>query len=211
VDQRNHGKSPHSNEFSYELLVADLFDFFQQHEISKAHIIGHSMGGKAAMLFALEHTEAAKKLIVVDAAPVQYEDKHNKIFEALFAADVQHATSRTQVEERLREKLDDEATVQFLLKGLMRSESGKGFEWKFNLDSLYKNYEQIAGAVSSANKFSDKALFIKGEKSDYISAKNFAAIKLLFPFAELVEIKNTGHWVHADSPSDFLNAVEAFL
>ena len=140
IDQRNHGKSPHSNEFNYELLSNDLLEFFEQQKIHKAHIIGHSMGGKTAMQFALEHSEKVEKLIVVDVAPVAYEDRHSNVFAALFAADVKSATTREEVENILRQKLDnDEATVQFLLKGLSRDELGKHFEWKFNVESLHKN------------------------------------------------------------------------
>ncbi len=213
LDQRNHGRSPHTDEFNYDLLSNDLLEFFEQEEIERAHIIGHSMGGKAAMKFALEHSDRVSKLIVVDVAPVQYEDRHSEVFNALFAADVSHANSREEVEKVLREKLDnDETTVQFLLKSLTRAENGqRGFQWRFNLDSLSKNYSKISAAITSSKQFAGEVLFIKDEKSSYINAENFDSIEKLFPKNKLVEIKGAGHWVHAEKPQEFLKEVISFL
>ncbi len=212
IDQRNHGKSPHSDEFNYSILSNDLLDFFLQHQIEKAHLIGHSMGGKAVMNFALEHSQRVGKLIVVDIAPSFYDDRHSEVFEALFSADVKSATLRAGVEKMLRDKLNnDETTVQFLLKGLNRDKTGTHFEWKFNLESLYKHYTEISGAITSIKPFSGEALFIKGEKSLYINAENYLSIQQLFPDNKLVEIKGAGHWVHAEKPQQFTEEVIRFL
>lgn len=212
IDQRNHGKSPHSNEFGYELLSADLFDFFNLHKIDTAYVMGHSMGGKTAMLFALQHPEKVKKLIVADVAPVAYSDRHSEVFNALFAVNLATATSRDEVEKTLREKLDnDETTVQFLMKGLNRDENGKHFEWKFNLDSLHRNYAAISGAITAGTPYTGETLFIKGQKSSYINAENYAFIQQLFPHNQLAEIKDAGHWVHAEKPAEFIQEVSAFL
>ncbi len=212
VDQRNHGKSPHSDEFSYDLLANDLNDFFEQHQITKAHLIGHSMGGKAAMLFALQHPKKVEKLVVVDVAPVAYGDRHSQVFEALFAADVANATDRTEVEKVLRQKLEnDESTVQFLLKGLSRDEAGKHFEWKFNLDSLHKNYGAVSDEVNASGIFEGETLFIKGSKSNYINSTNYSVIQDLFPHNLLTEIKDAGHWVQAEKPQEFTEEVMKFL
>ena len=212
LDQRNHGKSPHSAEFNYDLLSHDLLDFFQQQQIEKAHIIGHSMGGKTAMKFALEHTDKVEKLVIVDIAPVAYGDRHSDVFSALFAADIHTATSREEIEKVLRTKLNnDETTVQFLLKGLNRDKTGEHFEWKFNLDSLYKHYAEISDGVFSSAPFAGKTLFIKGQKSSYINAENYSTIQELFPNNELVEIKDAGHWVHAEKPHQFTDEVVRFL
>ncbi len=213
LDQRNHGRSPHTDEFNYDLLSNDLFEFFKQEKIERAQIIGHSMGGKTAMKFALEHSDRVSKLIVVDVAPVQYEDGHSDVFNALFAADVRHANSREEVEKLLREKLDnDETTVQFLLKSLTRAEAGQtAFQWRFNLDSLSKNYSKMSAAITSPKQFTGETLFIKGEKSSYINAGNFDSIENLFPNNKLVEIKGAGHWVHAEKPQEFLKEVISFL
>ena len=213
LDQRNHGRSPRTDEFNYDLLSNDLLEFFEQEKIEKAHIIGHSMGGKVAMKFALEHADKVSKLIVVDVAPAQYEDRHSDVFNALFAANVQHANSREEVEKVLREKLsNDETTVQFLLKSLTRAEVGQtGFQWRFNLDSLRKNYSEISAAITSSKQFAGETLFIKGEKSSYINAENFDSIEKVFPKNKLVEIKGAGHWVHAEKPQEFLKEVISFL
>lgn len=212
IDQRNHGKSPHTDEFNYELLSNDLLEFFEEHQIEKAHLLGHSMGGKTVMKFALQHPDKVAKLIVADIAPVAYEDKHNLVFTALFAADVKNAASREEIEEKLRSKLDnDETTVQFLMKGLNRDVSGKHFEWKFNLESLNKHYPDISAAITSLKPFTGETLFIKGEKTPYINSENYSSINHLFTNNQLTEIKGAGHWVHAERSTEFLAAVSEFL
>jgi esterase len=212
VDQRNHGKSPHTDDFSYEILANDLLDFFNQHAIAKAHVVGHSMGGKTAMLFALMYPEKVEKLVISDIAPTEYEDGHTAIFQALYAADAAHATSREQVQKALEQKLaNDKTTIGFLMKGLDRDATGKHFIWKFNIDALWKNYDKISGAVDSNHPFTGKTLFIKGAYSNYIHAGNYPEIMRLFPDNQLVEIAGAGHWVHADNPTRFIEEVEKFL
>lgn len=212
VDQRNHGKSPHSDEFNYQLLANDLQGFMNEHQIEKAHIIGHSLGGKTAMKFALEHPERVEKLVVVDVAPVEYEDRHSHVFAALFAADVHHAETREQVQKVLEDKLPgDITTVQFLMKGLNRDEQGKHFEWKFNLDALHKAYGTISDADMPDAAFSGKTLFVKGSMSDYINSANYTEIARLFPNNEITEIDGAGHWVQAEKPAEFLQEVSRFL
>jgi pimeloyl-ACP methyl ester carboxylesterase len=211
VDQRNHGRSPHSKEFNYEILVADIIDFMQQHEIAKAHFIGHSMGGKVVMNLALAHPEKVEKPIVVDVAPVEYEDRHSQVFKALFAVDLTNLVSRQQAEETLRLHLgNDESTVQFLMKGLYRDEQNK-FQWRFNVQALYDAYDEVSSGVDAKKSFDGDVLFIKGGKSDYINAANFSTIIDLFPHNHLVEIDGAGHWTHADKPAEFIQAVESFL
>ncbi len=212
VDQRNHGKSLHTEEFNYHLLSQDLLRFMELHQIKKAYLMGHSMGGKTVMNFALQHPDRVEKLIVVDIAPSAYADHHHVIFDALFAADVAKAVSRDEVEERLRIKLNnDEPIVQFLLKGLTRNEKNEGFHWKFNATALWKNYDIISAAVTSSRPFTGETLFIKGEKSDYINAANGVEIASLFPNYHLAEIKGAGHWVQAEKPTDFITATLNFL
>ena len=211
IDQRNHGRSPHSKEFSYELLVNDLLEFMEQQNILQAHFIGHSMGGKVVMKLALEHPDKVARLIVVDVAPVEYEDRHSQVFKALFAVDLKTIETRQQAEAILRTHLgDDESTVQFLMKGLYRDDDNK-FQWRFNVDALYEAYDEISSGISSGKPFEGETLFIKGEKSEYINAANFSDIIDLFPNNQLAEIPGSGHWVHADSPNEFIAAVDRFL
>ena len=212
LDQRNHGKSPHTDEMNYDLLSNDLFEFFEQNNIDKAHVVGHSMGGKAAMQFALMYPRLVEKLVVVDIAPSQAEDHHSYVFEALDAADVAHATSREQVQAVLDEKIgEDKTTIQFLMKGLQRDESEKNFEWKFNLQALWNHYTDIMSGINGTAPYAGTCLFIKGGKSDYINAGNYPDIVDLFPHHELVEIPGAGHWVQAEKPDEFIAATVKFL
>jgi pimeloyl-ACP methyl ester carboxylesterase len=211
IDQRNHGRSPHSKEFSYEILMNDLLGFMQQQDIAQANIIGHSMGGKVAMHLALEHPERVAKLIVADIAPVEYENRHSDVFKALFAVNLRTLTSRQQAEGTLRTFLgNDEGTVQFLMKGLYRDDDNR-FQWRFDVQALYDAYDEISSGIRFSKPFEGDTLFIKGEKSDYINASNFSEIIDLFPNNQLVEIPNAGHWVHADEPVKFTDAVLKFL
>ena len=183
----------------------------QQHNIDKAHFIGHSMGGKAAMLLALGHPERVAKLIVVDVAPVAYEDRHSAVFKALFAVDLTSLQNRQQAEAILRQYIgDDESTVQFLMKGLYRDDDNK-FQWRFNVQALHDAYQEISSGITFSKPFEGETLFIKGGKSDYINAANYSEITDLFPHNQLVEIAGSGHWVHADNPAEFINVAEKFL
>jgi len=211
LDQRNHGKSPHSDAFDYNLLSADLLDFFNQHQLSQAHLIGHSMGGKVVMQFAHQHPERVDKLVVVDIAPGAFDDRHSDVFDALHCADVAKAQNRQEVEQKLRQKIDEESTIQFLLKGLMRNETGDGFVWKFNLDALHRAYSNISTAIEARGVYEGETLFIKGQKSSYINPTNYGDIADMFIHHQLVEIKEAGHWVHAEKPVEFLDTVNGFL
>ena len=211
IDQRNHGRSPHSDEFSYQILVDDVLEFMKQQGVEQAHFIGHSMGGKAAMHLALEHQDKVAKLIVVDVAPVEYEDRHSTVFKALFAVDLKTIESRQQAEAILKTYLgQDESTIQFLMKGLYRDDDNK-FQWRFNMQALYDAYNEISSGITADKPFEGETLFIKGEKSDYINASNFSEIIDLFPHNQLVEIAGAGHWVHADNPAEFSRVALKFL
>jgi esterase len=210
IDQRNHGKSPHTSEFNYDLLCDDLFYFFSQHHIGSAHIIGHSMGGKVAMLFALKYPLFVKKLIVVDIAPSSYADQHSYIFESLKSIALNTIVSREQVHSVLSKRINEESTIAFLMKGLTRDDENN-FIWRFNMDSLFTNYNVIAGFPLTASFFEGEVLFIKGQLSNYINSENYSDILCFFPKHELVEIAGAGHWVHAEDPSSFMDAVLNFI
>ena len=211
IDQRNHGKSPHSAAFNYDLLAADLLELYKVHHISRAHLIGHSMGGKTVMHFALNYPDYVGGLVVVDITPSEYGDYHQHVFRALLNAKSEEANEREEVAASLRKSLKDETTVQFLMKGLVRDANGEHFEWKFNLKSLYENYGEISRSLQSSHPFQGPTLFIKGEKSNYINASNYSALESIFPNNHLAEIKGAGHWVHADKPVEFIAEVERFL
>ena len=210
IDQRNHGRSPHSMTFTYQLLVDDILNLMQQQGISQAHFMGHSMGGKVVMNLALQQPHRVAKLIVVDVAPVAYEDRHSNVFKALFAVKLQELKNRDEAEVILRSFLDEESTVQFLMKGLFRDEQNH-FQWRFNVQALYDAYQEISTGIAPQQPFEGQTLFIKGQFSNYITAANFSEIIDLFPNNQLAEIAGAGHWVHADNANKFMEEVEKFL
>lgn len=212
VDQRNHGRSSHTNLIDYPSMAADLKQFLETHGIAKTHILGHSMGGKTAMQFALQHEDHVDKLIVVDIAPKRYAGGHEEILAALSALDLTTVQTRQDVEHFLRERLprETESTIQFLMKNLTRIPEG-GFEWKMNFPVIYKHYEDILAPISSDFPFEGDALFVRGGKSNYIQDTDWQQILTLFPNAKLETIADAGHWVHAEQPQRLLQVVSDFL
>ena len=225
IDQRNHGRSPNSEEHSYEAMKKDLAEFFDQQKIEKAILMGHSMGGKTAMSFAADYPERIEKLIIVDIAPKDYfllNDEsqyylHNNILRAMLELDFSRIESRKQVEEFLIERIDSRQIVQFLLKNVHRSKENHQYEWRLNVPVLYDNLDEIIKGVN-AHWFDDRlpinnypVLFIKGTNSNYILPEDFASIRRIYPEAGIVEIPNAGHWLHAEQPQLFMEAVLNFL
>lgn len=213
IDQRNHGKSPRSQDFDYYILADDIEEFMEEHDIADAYLIGHSMGGKVAMQFAVSNPEKVSKLVVVDSAPKDYPPGHDAIFEALFAVKVEHINSRREAAAILESKIEEVAVRQFLLKNLSRSKDG-GYQWKFNLPVLFQNYSSItASSVNPYEQFEQPTLFIKGGQSPrYIEVEqDWPIIQHLFPNAQLQIIEDAGHWVHAEQPKAFFDTVMEFL
>lgn len=210
VDQRNHGRSPHFSTMSYALMAEDLKEFMESHWIFKAHIIGHSMGGKTAMQFAADHPEMVDKLVIVDIGPQAYPGGHQEIFDALFALDLKKLDSRKEAAALLKPKIPDAGVRQFLLKNLTRDKSN-GYRWKMNLPVIYENYNDILRAIEPDVHFERKTLFIRGGKSNYIRDQDIPVIKSKYPSAKVTTIEKAGHWVHAEAPEAFLQAVQAFL
>lgn len=210
VDQRNHGASPHSDQSSYPLMAEDLRAFMQEQNLTSAHLLGHSMGGKTAMQFALSHPQLVEKLIVVDIAPKAYPAHHDTIFDALCELNLSEYTSRAELDRALAGKIDYAPTRQFLLTNVTRDDAGR-FAWKINLDGIYQTYDAIIGGIESANHFDKPTLFVRGETSDYIQDQDRPEIEALFPQARIVTIKGAGHWVHAEAPDAFFSTILAFL
>ncbi len=210
IDLRNHGRSPHEDIFNYEVMADDLQAFMESQWIYEAHIIGHSMGGKTAMQFALTYPDLVNQLVVVDIAPKAYEGGHQTIFEALLSLDVSTITSRKQAAAALESKIPDFGVRQFLLKNLTNDKKG-GYKWKMNLPVIHQNYGQILEAIESEETFDNPTLFIRGGASDYIQDEDLTQIKTFFPTAKLETVANAGHWVHAVAPKELLNLVTNFL
>jgi pimeloyl-ACP methyl ester carboxylesterase len=208
-DLRNHGHSPHHPEMDYPLMAADVERFFTAQKIASAHVIGHSMGGKVAMQFALDFPARVKKLVVVDMAPRAYALVHDKIFAALLALDLAAFQTRQQIEEALAPEIPSLNLRRFLLKNLGRDDHGN-FVWKMNLRGVAENYSRLGEVLSLQKRFEKPTLFIRGGQSDYIRAGDELEIKRCFPMAEIQTIAAANHWVHADAPEEFLRLVLGF-
>ncbi len=210
VDQRNHGRSRHSEEFTYEILAEDIFELMNDEKINTADIIGHSMGGKTAMFFALNHSDRIRKMIIADMAPRYYSQHHQAIFSALKSIDTSKLSSRKEAEEQLRNALNDEATIQFLLKNLYWMDDKK-LAWRFGFLEIEKNIEEIGKALPPDSVINVPVLFLRGERSGYINEKDIMEIKRIFPSAEIKTIPAAGHWVHAENPKAFMELALGFF
>ncbi len=211
VDQRNHGRSPHHADFNYQVMAEDLRNFMEERWAYQATIIGHSMGGKTAMQFALTYPDMVEKLVVVDIGPKQYVGGHQAIFEALFAVDLPKIQNRKEADLQLAQGIDNLAVRQFLLKNLTRSKESGQYEWKMNLSAIHAHYQDILAPIEVDDVYDGETLFIKGGKSDYLAPADLEAIRILFPKAELQTIADAGHWVHAEAPGEFLEILEKFV
>lgn len=210
VDLRNHGRSPHSMDFSYEAMVADIAELMDDENISTADLIGHSLGGKVAMFFARDYQSRLRKLIVADMAPRYYPPHHQTILAALNSVDPSRYSSRKEIEEVLRVSIREETTVQFLLKNLFWNEKEK-LDWRFGLKEIEANIEEVGKEFTSDHEIENKALFIRGERSGYITDDDVIEIKNIFPNSKIETIPGAGHWVHADKPEAFAESCMRFL
>ena len=210
VDMRNHGKSFHSDEFTYDAMVQDLVDYCNGHQISKADVIGHSMGGKAAMFFAVHYPEKVNRLVIADIGPKYYRPHHQDILAGLNAVDFSLKPERSDVEAILSQYIDDAGTRQFLMKNLYWKEPGQ-LAYRFNLDVFNEKVDNIGQALPDGSHFDGPTLFLRGDRSPYIKDKDFALIKTHFPNAEIKDIANSGHWLHAENPAQFMEETLSFL
>ncbi len=209
VDQRNHGQSPHTEEFNYRLLAEDIEDFLLSNTIADPIVIGHSMGGKAAMNLAVKSPDSISKLVVVDIVPKTYPVHHDHILDGLEAIDLNKLTSRAEADQILSKFIPEPDVRQFLLKNLSRTTNG-GFEWKINLKAIDNHIEEIGEGMQYPGKFEKSTLFIKGAKSNYYSTGDEELIKSIFPKTTFSTL-DTGHWVQAEKPVEFANTVLEFL
>lgn len=210
VDLRNHGNSPHSTEFNYHVLADDVLDLIESENLNNITLIGHSLGGKTAMKFALHYPERISSLVVIDIAPRYYPPHHQQILEGLSGIDFSVVKSRSAADKILTDKIPDTGTRQFLLKNLYWKDK-ETLDWKFNLQSISKNIENVGEEMVSNALFTKPTLFIAGEKSGYIKATDTADIQKLFPAAQIKIAPLAGHWVHADNPSWLIDEVTKFI
>lgn len=209
LDVRNHGKSFHLPIHDYSAMMEDIVFLLDHLRFEKVHIIGHSMGGKLAMLFALAHKERVNKLIIVDIAPKVYKPGHEDILHALSSLDLTNLKTRQEASDQLSEYLNDPGVVLFLLKNLERSVDGH-FNWKMNFPVLSSQYENIL-SFSGQGHFDNPTLFLRGSESDYILDEDLPTIQSYFPKSDCVTISHAGHWLHAENPKDFIAEAFHFL
>lgn len=208
LDQRNHGKSPHSEDFNYDILAEDLGDFMDHHGIDRANLLGHSMGGKTVMRFAQKYPEMVKKLIIADMGIKSYPPHHQDVLRAFHALEPETLKSRSEAEERIAPIISDFGVRQFLLKNLYRSKE-YGYGIRANFRVLEKEMDNILAPLPY-EEVDAVSLFIRGLHSDYVPHEDYASIEHVFPNAQFVELE-AGHWLHAEKPMEFYEAVKNFV
>jgi len=210
IDQRNHGRSFHANNFNYDLLVEDIVQYIKHHQLEKVIVLGHSMGGKVAMLFAVKYPTLVAKLIIVDIAPRYYQPHHTDILKALNSVDFLIHNTRKLVDQKIAELIPDIGVRSFLLKNVYWKEKGL-LAYRFNLQSLTENNSEVGKALPSFTTFDGETLFLAGGNSGYITESEVPMIKAHFPKATIKTIANVGHWLHAEKPKAFYELVMRFL
>jgi esterase len=210
VDQRNHGHSPHTDSMTYDEMAGDIDELMVDLGIEKAHLVGHSMGGKTVMQFANLYPQKIDKLVVVDIAPKAYPNGHAIYFKALFEIIDSTIESRKQAEAIMDKYVDEPSIKQFLLKSLYRSTNGT-YTLRMNVKAIYNYYAQISGEIASNWPLSNDVLFIRGEHSNYILPADENTIYEFFPNCEIITIPKAGHWVHAENPDAFVEVLSKFL
>jgi pimeloyl-ACP methyl ester carboxylesterase len=211
VDMRNHGASPWADEMDYPAMAGDLAAVVERQAGGRAVVLGHSMGGKAAMALALTQPRLVEALIVADIAPVAYEHTHLPYVQAMRAMDLSRVTRRSQADPLLAGAVPDAMLRSFLLQNLV-FEDGQA-RWRFNLDAMEREMGRLTGWPKDwpHPRYEGPALFLHGGRSDYVPAAALARIEALFPRAELKSISEAGHWLHAEKPAEFAAAVEEWL
>lgn len=209
LDLRNHGKSPHTEDFNYAVMAEDVRAFMDQEGILSAYVLGHSMGGKVAMTLAQKYPDYVEKLVVVDIAPKYYPTVQDVVLDALLAVNFQIQKSRKEVESVLRQYLQEEDVIQFLMKNMYWKEEGV-LAWKFNLPAISKHISNI-GQATDAHRFEKPTLFVRGALSNYIKPEDEQDIHTLFTHVQIQTIPDCGHWVHAEKPNEFIQILTRFL
>lgn len=210
LDLRNHGKSFHSDEFNYEVMAEDVKNYIHVHQLTNSIVLGHSMGGKVAMLLATMYPNLVSKLIIADIGPKYYAPHHQTILAGLNAVDFSKKPSRNDVEQIVSNFITDIGTRQFLLKNLYWK-TPEQLAFRFNLEVFNDKIETIGTALPFDNRFDKPTLFLRGDNSDYILDADFETIYHHFPEATVVTIVNAGHWLHVENPKDFSLELLRFL
>ncbi len=210
IDQRNHGKSFHSDDFDYNIMSEDLYRLIEELDLNNVKLIGHSMGGKTVMQFLSKYRPQVAKAVLVDIAPKQYNGGHEAILEALSSMDLSAINKRSDAQNILMEKLGNLGVVHFLLKNLTRNPD-QSFGWKANIKVLHKKYHEVSSEIKFDMPCDVPSLFVKGSKSNYITDDDRSDIETAFSHSKIIEIEGAGHWVHAEKPVELLEVVGSFF
>lgn len=210
VDQRNHGLSPHSDDLNYQVMTDDLKELLHNAQIEKCYLLGHSMGGKTAMNFAVQYPEKIMKLIIVDIAPKRYPPHHQNILQGVHSLKINEINTRKEADDLLSTTINNSGIRQFILKNLSRNPEGL-FYWKINWKAIEDNIQAIGAPLLSHDLFTGEVLFIRGAQSDYILNEDEPLLKKNFPNAVLMTIQKAGHWVHAEQPAQLLALINQFI
>lgn len=220
LDLRNHGRSPHSDSHTFRDLSDDIFEFLDSSSLDKVILIGHSMGGKAAMQFAFDYPERLEKLIIVDISPREYVYtdsvsasyiNHYDVLRAMYRMNFKNLENRTQIDELLKNSIESSKIRAFLLKNIEKK-SNSLFSWRMNVNALLRNFKNLFVEIGEGRaSVETQTLFIKGGKSPYIMEEDLTVIKQKFTYSEVVTIKNAGHWIHSDTPKEFYETLIDFI
>lgn len=210
VDLPNHGRSAWTRQSDLRSMANALAQWLQARSIAGTHCVGHSLGGKVAMQFALDHPASAASVVVADIAPVAYSRSHDAVFAALSAVDAAGCQSRAEADAIMARDIDDAGVRQFLLMSLYRREDGS-YHWRFNLEGLQRNYAAYLQAPAAETAYERPALFIRGALSNYVKDEYLADIHAVFPAASVETMADCGHWLHAEQPAVFNALVRKFI
>ncbi|MBU2922746.1 alpha/beta fold hydrolase [Winogradskyella psychrotolerans] len=210
IDQRNHGRSFHSEEFDYDVMAEDLKTYCKTNNLKEVVLLGHSMGGKTAMLFATKYPELVNNLIVADISPRYYPVHHDAILEGLSQLNFSELKTRGEADKALSNYVHEVGTRMFLLKNLYWVEKGQ-LGLRINLDVLKANVSEVGEALPIHATFQKDTLFLRGDRSEYIGEADETIIHRHFPNSKIITISNAGHWLHAENPKEFYKAVMNFV
>lgn len=210
VDQRNHGRSFHAYDFDYDIMADDLKAYCDAHNLKNIILLGHSMGGKTAMLFAAKYPDLVNRLIVADISPRFYPVHHDAILDGLSQLNFSEIKTRGEADKSLSNYVRDAGTRMFLLKNLYWVTKGQ-LGLRINLSVLKENVSEVGEALPAQAIYVKPTLFLRGDKSEYIGPTDEGIINRHFTDAKIITIANAGHWLHAENPKDFYEAVINFV
>ncbi|HWK52823.1 MAG TPA: alpha/beta fold hydrolase [Hyphomicrobiales bacterium] len=209
-DARNHGQSPWADSMTLQDMADDVAQTLRALDLGPVAVVGHSMGGKTAMLLAQQQPALVRRLAVVDIAPVDYRKTRDDVLPALLELPLAQMANRAEADAWLATRVPEKGVRDFLLTNLQRDAEG-GFSWRINLPVIARAFPEVAGWPDDSGVYEGPALFIRGEQSNYLLARDEAATRAQFPRAEIVTVKGAGHWVHSEKPAEVQQLLRDFL